>query len=96
MERGRAGDAESSGSTLPKDFEALVARFRGARMWRLDAPEQRAREALHDPTFAAGLLEAAIDSLRSGDLEAAARSLGPPAVARVGPREALDPSRRSP
>lgn len=79
-----------------EDFEALRERFRGARLHRLATPEQRALEALLNPTFAAGELSLAIDRLQSADLQTAARALGPPSVARVGPREALDPSRRSP
>lgn len=80
----------------PADFAGLRDRFRGDRLRGLAAPEQRAREALLSRAFAEGELSAAIDRLRSADLEVAARALGPPAVARVGPREALDPSRRSP
>jgi predicted Zn-dependent peptidase len=82
----RAGEAAQE----REHFEALLRRFRGARLLALATPEARARDAAHQ-LFHRGSYRApaaALSALDARALAQAAAALGAPAVATLGPEEA--------
>jgi predicted Zn-dependent peptidase len=89
----RAGEAASE----RERFEALLRRFRGARLLALATPEARARDAAHQ-LFYRGSYRAPAATLSVLDARAlaqAAGALGAPAIATLGPAEsALAATRR--
>lgn len=84
----RALVRETAASMLPDArFDALIRRYRGARMLELATPESRALEAALDLFFERRARTNAprIDDLTPGRLQRAAAALGAPASAVLGP-----------
>lgn len=69
-------------------FDALIRRYRGARLMELAAPEARALDAALDLFFERDVQppDSRIDALTPGRLRRAAAALGAPASASLGPQ----------
>jgi hypothetical protein len=83
-----AVDAIADGALDDDEVDALLLRYRGHRLDALATPEARAADAALQLFFdhAYRPPEERLDALDPAALRRAAASLGPPAVAMLGPR----------
>jgi hypothetical protein len=79
--------AIAANSMLDDIFENHLRRFRGIRLMRLAAPEDRAREAARQLLVEGRLvgITPELDDMTLDRVRAAARTLGRPAVLLLGP-----------